>query len=186
MYFHSRCTLVEIRGRARIFVFPSNEAEKRIRIHVCSRYVTAAVTEATSNRTKKHQMSNKKISRRYVHVVRLADRVFARMLHIGSPRFREIPLTDENDDVISFRVKSIGPFAHSLRPAGVRALRGGPSLPDALSSSRNRGNKIKIMIDLRSNVEICTSITKPFNVENQNVKSQRVKSQECGKVKRNK
>lgn len=104
-----------------------------------------------------------------MHAVKLADRIFACMRHIGSPRFREIPPTDENDDVISFRVKSIGPFAHSLRPASVCALRGGPSLPDALSSSRNRGNKVKIMIDLRSNVELCTLITKPFNVENQNV-----------------
>lgn len=134
-----------------------------------TRHVTSTVTEATSNRTKKHQMSNKKISRRYVHAVKLADRIFARMLHIGSPRFREIPPTDENDDVISFRVKSIGPFAHSLRPAGNRALRGGPSLPDVLSSSRNHGNKVEIMIDLRSNIELCTPITKSFNVENQTV-----------------
>lgn len=111
-------------------------------------------------------MSNKKISRRYVvHAVKLADRIFARMPHIGSPRFREIPPTNENDDVISFRVKSIGPFVHSLGPAGVRALRGGPSSPDALSS-RNRGDEVKIMIDLRSNVELCMPITKALNVEN--------------------
>ena len=56
------------------------------------------------------------------------------------------PPTDGNDDVISLRVKSIGLFTDSLRPAGIRALRGGP-LPDALSS-RNRGNEVRIMIDL--------------------------------------
>lgn len=135
-----------------------------------------------SNRTKKHQMSNKKISRRYVHAVKLVDRIFACMLHIGSPRFREIPSTDENDDVISFRVKSIGPFAHSLRPAGVRALRGGPSLPDALSSSRNRGNKVKIMIDLRSRYVRRLRNHLMLKIKTL-LKTQRVKSQECEKIK---
>lgn len=89
-------------------------------------------------------MSNKRISP--VTLPRSwSIRFSPRMPCIRSPSIFENPSTYEKDNVISLRVKSIGLFAHSLRPAGIRALRGGP--PDALSS-RNRGNEVRIMIDL--------------------------------------
>lgn len=91
-------------------------------------------------------MSNKRISP--VTLCRGAGRSDFR-LHAARIRFPSIfgNPSDENDDVISLRVKSIGLFAHSLRLVGIRTLRGGPPLPDALSS-RNRGNEVRIMIDL--------------------------------------
>jgi len=89
-------------------------------------------------------MSNKRISP--VTFCRGAGRSDFRLPRIRSPSVFGNPL-DENDDVISLRVKSIGLFAHSLRPVGIRTLQGGPPLPDAFSS-RNRGNEVRIMIDL--------------------------------------
>lgn len=81
------------------------------------------------------------------HAAKPVDQIFACTPHIRSPTIFGNPPADESDDVISLRVKSIGLFAHSLRPAGIRTPWGGPPLPDALSS-RNRGNEVRIMIDL--------------------------------------
>lgn len=58
----------------------------------------------------------------------------------------KIPPTDGNDDVISFRVKSIGRFSHSLRPAGVSRSTGWSAAAGCPFITQPR-DKVRVMID---------------------------------------